>query len=129
MEKVLVDIPQNCCTVYLDDLLYMGDTFYGRCLWPSDINSAKGISTDPSKISVVKDWPKLVNMSQLRTFLRLTSYYRRFVKDFATIASPFCWDCDQARAFTVLLPFLEYPDISKPVILNTDASNVGLGAV
>lgn len=48
----------------------------------------KGISTDPNKIKAVAEWPKPGNLKQLRGFLGLAGYYRRFVKDFGTIARP-----------------------------------------
>ncbi|KAJ8410228.1 hypothetical protein AAFF_G00202090 [Aldrovandia affinis] len=107
--------------------------------------SADGVATDPAKIAAVRDWPHPTNISDLRSFLGLASYYRRYVQDFATIASPlhrltdcgqpYVWDDTCSQAFNVLqtslitAPVLAYPDVNRPFILDTDASNVGVGAV
>ena len=50
--------------------------------------SAAGIATDPDKISAVRDWPTPKNLSEVRSFVGLASYYRRMVRGFAEIASP-----------------------------------------
>ena len=174
MERVLSDIPRSHCIVYLDDLLSHAADFEsavtnleavfqairraGLRLHPKKCHlfrqetsflghvvSAAGVSTDPAKVAAVRDWPVPHNVGQLRSFLGLASYYRRFVRDFATIASPlhrltqkgqvFRWSEDCAAAFEQLrsalvgAPVLSYPDPQLPFIVDTDASNVGLGAV
>ena len=50
--------------------------------------SADGIQTDPQKTEKVSSWPTPTSSKKVQKFLRLASYYRRFVKDFATIAKP-----------------------------------------
>ena len=52
------------------------------------IISSTGISTDPSKTSKVKEWPRSTSVRETQQFLGLANYYRRFVKDFAAIAKP-----------------------------------------
>jgi deoxyuridine 5'-triphosphate nucleotidohydrolase len=107
--------------------------------------SKDGIKPDPAKISAVKNFPKPHNLTVLRGFLGLASYYRRFVKDFAKIAAPlhqlmrkdqpFIWTTEHQEVFEELkhrlisAPILIYPDFDKPFILYTDASSFGLGAV
>jgi len=50
--------------------------------------SAEGISMDPGKITSVVDWPRPTNVTEVRSFLEMAGYYRRFVKDFSKIATP-----------------------------------------
>ena len=50
--------------------------------------SADGIKTDPDKVSAVKNWPKISGIKDLRKFLGFTSYYRKFIKDYAKIVKP-----------------------------------------
>ena len=107
--------------------------------------SRDGISTNQSKIRTVQDWPQPTSVKQVRSFLGLCSYYRKFIRGFATIAKPlhkltekvtkFEWTTDCETAFNSLkealtnAPVLTYPDPSKEFILDTDASGVGLGSV
>ena len=107
--------------------------------------SGDGIQTDPAKTSSIATWRLPQNISQLRGFLGLAFYYRRFIKDFRKIASPmtamlekdkaFIWTDEGKRAFTEIKhfltnpPILAYPDFSATFILDTDASDLGIGAV
>lgn len=50
--------------------------------------SKEGIKDDPQKVKAITEWPRPTNVAEIRSFLGLTSYYRRFVKDFLRIASP-----------------------------------------
>ena len=94
----------------------------------------------------VQDFPIPKNKTDVRAFLGLASYYRRFIEDFAEIAKPlteltkkknnckFEW-CEKTQSAFALLrsrllnsPILRCPDFKRPVILQTDASNYGLGS-
>jgi len=50
--------------------------------------SKEGISVDPAKVVVVEEWHRPTNASEVRSFVGMTGYYRRLVKDFSKIASP-----------------------------------------
>jgi hypothetical protein len=104
-----------------------------------------GIRVDPDKISKVQGIPAPTNVKEVRAFLGLAGYYRRFVPQFSRIAAPlnrllakrqeFQWTPSCERAFQTLkdyltsAPLLARPDVRKGYVLQTDASTVGLGAV
>jgi hypothetical protein len=107
--------------------------------------SPEGIGVDEDKVKTIQDWKYPQNVSEMRSFLGLASYYRRFIQDFGIISSfltrmlennrPFAWDDEGKESFNKLrkllasAPILAYPDFSKPFILDTDASDNGIGAV
>ncbi|WMV40958.1 hypothetical protein MTR67_034343 [Solanum verrucosum] len=65
------------CEFWLSSIAFLGH-----------VVSKEGIMVDPKKIEVVRDWVKPTSVTEIRSFLRLASYYRRFVKGFSSIASP-----------------------------------------
>jgi hypothetical protein len=107
--------------------------------------SGDGISIDPTKVQEVLDWKAPTTVHEVRSFLGLTGYYRRFILDFLKIAKPmtqllekdnkFVWtpECEQAfRTLRTLLtsaPVLVQPDIEKPYDVYCDASGTSLGCV
>ncbi|KAK7938602.1 hypothetical protein WMY93_001928 [Mugilogobius chulae] len=112
-----------------------------------------GVRPDPGKIDSVLEWPIPTTIKQVRAFLGLAGYYRRFVAGFAKIARPLnrlltgipadkrsqskkvTWTLECQTAFDALktaltqAPVLAYAHYDKPFIVYTDASNQGLGAV
>ncbi len=174
MEVVLHGLVRKVCLVYLDDILIIGRSFEehlmnlrqvfnrlrdaGLCLKPSKcqlartqvvylghVISREGIAADPGKVEAVRNYPVPKNLKQLRAFVGLASYYRRFIPDFSAVArplhtltrkdTPFRWTEEQRASFDNLkklmteAPLLVYADFTKPFILETDASKEGLGAV
>ena len=107
--------------------------------------SAEGVQTDPKKLQAVAQYPTPTDLKSLRSFLGLTSYYRRFVPGFSKVANPlytltkkdvsFIWNPECQQAFEQLKellrtsPVLCFPNFTRPFILETDASGTGLGAV
>ena len=158
MESVLAHMPWETCLVYLDDIIVLGKSFdehldnltrvFERlrnsnlklsttkcCLCQTQVTylgyvvTRNGIEPDPKKIEAVRSWPVPLNVQELRSFLGLCSYYRRFVRDFAKMAKPlhslthknasFKWTEECQEAFVKLKehlsqsPILIYPDSSS----------------
>ena len=174
MDLVLCGLTYVSCLVYIDDIIVFAkdfrthldrlaevferlrqaglklhitkcSLFRRRVSFLGHVLSGSGIEVQPDKVRAVQDWPTPRNVSELRSFLGLASYYRRFVSGFADIAAPlnkllrknsvFEWSADQSRAFLELkdrltsAPILGMPADTGTFLLDTDASNVGLGAV
>ena len=185
MEACLGDENFETLVLYLDDILVFSSTIeehlerldvvftklkaHGLKIKPSKCHffrkevkylghvvSENGVSTDPAKTEAIKNWPKPTTEKELRSFLGIAGYYRRFVQNFAKIATPLhsllskpdksktklkseqfakLWNENCDIAFRTLkeklttTPILGYPDFSKEFILEIDASLEGLGAV
>ena len=109
------------------------------------IVSKDGVRTDPAKTEAIDNWPLPTSAKQMKSFLGLASYYRRFIQGFAVIARPlhqlcdkkvkFQWnkECDQAfkllKEKLVSAPILAYPIVGEQYVLDTDACDVAVGGV
>ncbi len=174
MQLVLSGLQWQICMVYLDDVIIYSKSFEkhldnlrsvfdrfrteGLKLKPQKCHFCKpevlylghivgkdGIKPNPDKIITVQNYPVPKNCNEVRSFVALISYYRRFIKNFATIANPlnsllkkgvkFVWTEECQNAFECLrdslirAPILSYPNFQEKFSLYTDASISGLGAI
>jgi hypothetical protein len=122
------------CAFWLKEVPFLGHVI-----------SAEGIAVDPSKVQEVLDWKSLRSVTQIRSFLRLAGYYRRFISNFSKIAKPmtqllekeakFKWSPQYKEAFLTLKKLLTtatvlaQPDIEKLFDVYCDASDMGIGGV
>jgi hypothetical protein len=117
METVLRGLTYDSCLVYLDEVIVIGSTFQehilnlrkvserfrearlklnlGKCQllrkevqYLGNIISPEGISTDPEKLKAVREWPTPKDRHEIRKFLGLCTYYRRYISGFGNIAKP-----------------------------------------
>ena len=122
------------CEFWLNEVAFLGHVISG-----------KGISVDPRKIEAVVEWEVPTNVTEVRSFLGMAGYYRRFVEGFSRIAQPltkltkknmkFVWGDDCEQSFQELkrrltsAPILTIPSGSEGFVVYTDASRKGLGCV
>jgi hypothetical protein len=173
MNEVLKSFLGKFVVVYLDDILVYSKTveehflhlrkifetlraqkLYGKkekcdflvesVVFLGYVVSKNGVSVDQTKIEAIKTWPIPTTVSEVRSFLGLASFYRRFIQHFSTIASPiteclkkgsFNWNERAQEAFEQIktklceTPVLALPDFTQPFEVECDASGVGIGAV
>ena len=122
------------CLFGVDKLVFLGF-----------VVSSTGVHVDEAKIDAIKTWPQPINLQQMQSFLVLVGFYRRFVKDFSTIASPlhalskknapFVWGPSKDTTFHELknllthAPLLALPNFDKTFEVHCDASGNGIGGV
>jgi hypothetical protein len=126
-------VKQSKCTFGEQSVSYLGHIITGA-----------GVTMDPAKIEAVQAWPTPTTVRALRGFLRLTGYYRKFIRDYGVVARPltqllkkeaFTWTAEADAAFATLKteltqgPTLQLPDFDRPFIVNCDVSGSGFGAV
>jgi len=157
------------CFVYLDDIIVFGETLQVHDDKLRDVFARlrmHNLKLQPDKCEFLrkevtylghrlttkrllpdfdKEFPTPTNIRQLKAFLGLSGYYRRFIPNFSKTVkpltellrknTPFVWNRRTNEAFTTLKdlltsePLLQYPDFTKPFVLTTDASNEALGAI
>jgi hypothetical protein len=124
------------CQFFKDEVKFLGH-----------IVSARGVQPDGDKVQVVMHWPIPKTQTEVKGFLGLTNYFRKFIKSYAALVGPLndltkkelgatvLWTPECQHAFELLkqalinAPILAVPDFAKPFTLVTDASQVGLGGV
>ncbi|XP_073057303.1 uncharacterized protein [Primulina eburnea] len=122
------------CEFWIDSVIFLGHVI-----------SAQGISVDPSKVEAVLNWARPTNIPEIRSFMGLAGYYRRFTEGFSQIARPitqltkkdarFIWSDECENSFLKLkkkltkTPVLALPSGSGGFVVCTDASSRGLGCV
>ena len=174
MNDTFRDFLDKFLIVYLDDLLVYSDTLAEHkrhvrlvlerlrqaelCLKPSKcefhvqeisflgfVVGSQGVKMDPSKVAAITTWPVPKSVHDVRVFLGLANFYRRFIDNFSKVAAPisallrknrtFQWTAEAQAAFESLrtsfttAPILHHFDPSLPTVLETDASDYAVGAV
>jgi len=116
-----------------------------RIAYLGHIISGEGVATDDSKITTITNWHVPTNLKEVRGFLGITGYYRKFIKHYAIISQPltrllkkgtlFLWTTTVETAFQTLktalitAPVLALPDFKAQFVVETDACETGIGAV
>ena len=174
MNLVLGDAINNFAFVYLDDIIVFSNSYEehlehlqiifnrlrsanlrikpSKCAFAlEEVEflghrvSASGIKPDPNKVAVIKELQPPTNIKQVRSFMGMIGYYRRFISNFSNICAPltaltrkhakFLWTKQCDSSFQILkdilctAPILAHPDFSKPYKLYTDASLFAVGGV
>ena len=134
LEAAGLKVKGTKCQLFQTEVEYLGH-----------VVPAAGVATDPKKVEAVHDWSRPRCIKEIRSYLGFCSYYRNYIQGFAQVASPltqllekgveFEWSPECEDAFNQLksallsAPLLGYPRPEGTLIVDTDASDVGLGAV
>lgn len=186
LDNILRSLIGKCCYIYIDDIIIFGedekthlqniekvfktlekanmkvqldkcDFFKDEVEYLGFIVSSKGIKTNPKKVETIRDFPYPKTLKDLRSFLGMSGFYRRFIRDYAKLAKPLTallrgeggrmskhlsakipisFNSEAKEAFNKIKDsltstevMLQYPDYKKDFHLITDASNYALGAV
>lgn len=174
MNSTLAPLLRKCVIVFFDDILIYSKSYEEHLIhlqevlsllakdqWHVKLSKCKfaqrkigylghviseeGVATDDAKIQAIVSWPTPQNVKELRSFLGLAGYYRKFVRHFAVLAKSltellkknvlYVWTSDHELAFSALkqamssAPVLALPDFSKQFCIETDACKNGVGAV
>ena len=122
------------CEFWLKEVSFLGHVISGN-----------GIAVDPAKVEAVLEWESPKSVTEIRSFLGLAGYYRRFIEGFSKLALPltqltckgkvFVWDARCEESFMELKkrlttsPVLTLPNLEEPFVVYCDASKMGLGGV
>ena len=122
------------CEFWLSEVTYLGHVISG-----------KGIAVNPERVQVILDWTLPETVKQVRSFLGLASYCRRFIENFSKVVKPltellkkdkkFEWSPQCEHSFQELkrrltsAPILVPPDFTKDFVIYCDASRQGLGCI
>lgn len=174
MDNILRGVQNEKCIVYMDDIIIYSVSLQEHverlravfdCLRTANFKiqmdkseflrkevaflghvvTPEGVLPNPAKIEAVIKYPIPKTTREIKAFLGLIGYYRRFIKDFAKITKPltkclkkeakiihdteFIKSFETCKKLLVNHPILQYPDLTKPFIVTTDASNFAIGAV
>ena len=133
LQKAGLTIRPSKCRFFQERLVFLGHEI-----------SSKGIAPNNLKVKAVEMCPQPTSKKELKSYLGLSGFFRKFVKNYSTIAGPltellkdnskWTWGDEQTKAFNALktqltnAPVLAYPDYSKPFEIYCDASAIGVGA-
>lgn len=174
MNETLQSVLRKCVLVFFDDILMYSPSFeehlchlttvfqllmrdhwkvnLAKCdfaqqsvVYLGHVISAQGVSTDPTKIQVIEQWSTPTSAKELRNFLGLAGFYRKFVCHFGILSRPlfnllkkhelFIWTPEHQTAFELLkttlitAPVLALPDFTKPFCIYINACQYGIGVV
>lgn len=174
MNNILNDLIPHTCLVYLDDILVYSTSLQEHLnklklvfdrlkthnfkiqldkseflkkevIYLGHKLSEKGVQPNDEKIKVIKSFPIPKTQKEIKSFLGLVGYYRKFIPDFAKLTKPmtkclkknakvihsedFKEAYEKSKQLLINSPILQYPDFEKSFILTTDASDVAIGAV
>ncbi|KAL0171115.1 hypothetical protein M9458_031427, partial [Cirrhinus mrigala] len=175
VNDIFRDMLNRWVIVYIDDILIFSNTYLEhiqhvravlkrlihhqlyakeeKCLFHQEkisflgyVISPEGVAMDETKVNAVRNWPQPKTLKELQRFLGFSNFYRRFIRNFSSVAAPLTsmvkkgsarlsWNPEALQAFHELrrrfssAPVLKHPDPQLPFLVEVDASSTGVGAI